>query len=94
MTFSRLYRRAGSAVTFEVLESDRLGHRICFLAFRHVVFVKPDIFCRLALFKKQQIGANRRIGFEHGIRQPDDGVEIALLHQMFLQPCLHALTEQ
>ena len=47
-----------------------------------------------ALLEEQQVGADRGVGLEHGVGQADDGVEVALLHQMFLEPRLDALAEQ
>ena len=36
----------------------------------------------------------RGVGLEHAVGQADDGVEVALLHQVLLEPRLHALAEQ
>ena len=36
----------------------------------------------------------RGVGLEDAVGQPDDGVEVALLHQMLLEPRLHALAEE
>ena len=49
---------------------------------------------RLALFEEQQVGADGGVGTEHGVGQADDGVEVAFLHQMFLEPRLDAFAEQ
>src|ERR1700730_881511 len=63
-----------------MLDADRLGHRIGFLACRDLVLVEPNVLGRLALLEEQQVGGDRGIGLEHGIGQADDGVEVALLH--------------
>src|SRR5215204_2740839 len=78
----------------QVLEADRFGHRIGFLAFWHAVLVEPDVLGRLAFLEKQKVGTDRGVGLEHRIGQADDGVEVTLLHQMFLEPRLHAFAEQ
>src|SRR3546814_2331099 len=38
--------------------------------------------------------ADGGIGLEHGIGQANDGVQVALLEQMLLEPGLHAFAEQ
>ena len=78
----------------EMLEADRLGHRVGFLALGHAVLVEPDVLCRLALLEEQQVGADGGVGLEDAVGQADDGVEVALLHQMLLEPRLHAFAEQ
>ena len=44
--------------------------------------------------KNKQIGADAGVGFEDAVGQADDGVEVALLHQMFLEPRLDAFAEE
>ncbi len=78
----------------EMIQPDRFGHRIGFLTFGHAVLVEPDVRGGSALLEEQQIGADRGIGLKYRIGQADDGVEVALLHQMFLEPRLDALAEQ
>jgi len=63
----------------EVLEANRLGHRVGLLAVRDAVFVESDGFGRLALLEEQQVRADRGVGFEHAVGQADDGVQVALL---------------
>ena len=46
------------------------------------------------LLEKQQIRPYRSIGSEHRIRQAHDGVKIAFLHQVLLEPSLDALAEK
>ena len=78
----------------QMLDSDGLGHRVGFLAVGHAVLVKPDFLGRLALLKEQQVGADAGIGLEDAIGQADDGVEVALLHQVLFEPRLHAFAEE
>ena len=77
-----------------MLDADRLGHRIGLLAVGHAVLVEPDFLGRLALLEEQQVGADAGVGLEDAVGQADDGVQVALLHQMFLEPRLHALAEE
>ena len=78
----------------EMLQPDRLGHGIGFLALGNPVLVEPDRFGRFALLEKQQVGADAGIGFEDAVRQADDGVEVALREQVFLEPGLDAFAEE
>ena len=71
-----------------------LGHGIGFLAFGDAVFVEPDIPSRLAFLEEEQVGADGGVGPEHGVGQADDGVQVALFHEMLLEPRLDALAEQ
>ncbi len=54
---------------------------------------EPDFLGRLTFFEKEQVGANARVGFEHAVWQAHDGVEVALHHQVFLEPGLDAFTK-
>ena len=71
-----------------------LGHGIGFLAFGDKVFVEPDILGRLAFLEEEQVGADGGVGPEHGVGQADDGVQVALFHEMLLEPRLDAFAEQ
>ena len=48
----------------------------------------------VALLKKQKVGADAGVGLEDAVGQADDGVEVALFHQVFLEPRLHAFAEE
>ena len=78
----------------QVLEADRLGHRVGLLALGDAVLVVPDFLGRRALLEEEQVGADGGVGFEDAVGQADDGVEVALLQQVFLQPRLDAFAEQ
>ena len=77
-----------------MLDADGLGHRVGLLAIGNAVLVEPDLLGRLALLKEQKVGADAGIGLEDAVGQADDGVQVALLHQMFLEPRLHAFAEE
>src|SRR5262249_32792698 len=51
--------------TSQMLEADRLCHRIGFLALGHVMLPKPDVLGGLAFLEEQEIGADRGVGLEH-----------------------------
>ena len=78
----------------QVLEADRLGHRVGLLALGDAVLVEPDVLGRRALLEEQQVGADGGVGFEDAVGQADDGVEVALLQQVFLEPRLDAFAEE
>ena len=44
--------------------------------------------------KNKQVGADAGVGLEDAVGQADDGVEVALLHQVFLEPRLDAFAEE
>ena len=44
--------------------------------------------------KNKQVGADAGVGLEDAVGQADDGVQVALLHQVFLEPRLHAFAKE
>ena len=78
----------------QVFQPDGFGHGIGFLAFGDAVFVEPDFSGRLAFLEEQQVGADGGVGFEDGVGQADDGVEVALFQQVFFEAGLDAFAEQ
>ena len=58
------------------------------------MLVKPDFLGWRALLKKQEVRADVGVRFEDAVRQADDGVEVALFHQVFLEPRLHSFAEE
>ena len=78
----------------QVLQLDGPGHGICLLPLGYEVLPEPDIPRRFPLLEKQQVRPNRGIGPEDRVRQAHDGVKVAFLHQVFLEPGLDALSEQ
>ena len=52
------------------------------------MLVKPDIFGRLALGEKQQIGFDAGVGREHAAGQTHDGVQITFGQQFLLMRVL------
>ena len=79
---------------FKVLDANGPGHRVGLLALGHTVLVEPDFLGGRALLKEQQVGADAGIGLEDAVGQPDDGVQVALFHQMFFQPRLDAFAKE
>ena len=77
-----------------MLDADRLGHRVRLLPIGNAVLVEPDVLGRLALLEEQQVRADAGVGLEDAVGQADDGVQVALLHQVFLEPRLDAFAEQ
>ena len=58
------------------------------------MLVEPDVLGRLALVEEQQVGADAGVGIEDAVGQADDGVEVALLQQVFLDAGLDAFAEE
>lgn len=54
------------------------------------MFVLPDFFRRLTFDEEQQVCLDARVRTEDAVRQPDDGVQVALGQQLFLDRGLHA----
>jgi hypothetical protein len=48
----------------------------------------------IALLEEQEVGADRRVGPKDAVRQTDDGVEVALFHQVLLEPGLYTFAEE
>ena len=58
------------------------------------MLVEPDVLGRLALLEEEQVRADAGVGLEDAVGQPNDGVQVALLHEVFLEPRLHAFAEE
>ena len=78
----------------EFLDGHQLGLVVTFHPGRIGVLVIPDFLGRLALGEEKQVGLDAGVGGEDAIRQADDGVEIALGEQGFLEPGFDAFAEE
>src|SRR5258708_3500981 len=45
-------------------------------------------------FREKQVSADRRIGLEYAVGQANDRMQIAFLHQMFLETGLHPFAKE
>lgn len=70
------------------------GFAVVFIALRIGVLVVPDGFGRLALGKEQQVGFDAGLGVKNAIGQSDNGVQVALGQQLFLQAGFGAFAKQ
>ena len=62
---------------------------------RNIHSVEPCFCCRLCVIKEQQIGGNGSVGAEHRAGQSDNGVQIKLANELFLDVYLRIVqTEQ
>ena len=62
---------------------------------RNIHSVEPCFCCRLCVIEEQQIGGNGSIGAEHRAGQSDNGVQIKLANELFLDVYLRIVqTEQ
>jgi len=59
-----------------------------------LVLVEPHLFGRCALGEEQQVGLDAGVGVEHAVGQANDGVQVALGQQLFLDATLDAFTEE
>ena len=78
----------------ELLDPDRLRLVVGLDALGIGVFVVPDLFCGFALLKEQQVRLDPGIGREDAVREPDNGVEVALGQELLLDPALDALAKE
>ncbi|MCY1466037.1 hypothetical protein D9M71_842600 [compost metagenome] len=58
------------------------------------MLVEPHLLGRRTLGEEQQDGLDPGVGVEHAVGQANDGVQVALSQQLFLDPRLDALAEQ
>ena len=58
------------------------------------MLVEPHLFGRRALGEEQQVGLDAGVGVEHAIGQANDGVQVALGQQLFLDAALDTFAEQ
>ena len=78
----------------ELFKAHGLGFVVAFCSFRVRVFVIPDLFGGLAFAKKKEVGLDAGVGIEDAVGQADNGVQVALDQQLFLEPGLHAFAEE
>ena len=58
------------------------------------MLVIPDLGGGLALGEEEEVGADAGVGIEDAVGQADDGVEVALGEERFLDARLHAFAEE
>ena len=78
----------------EILKLDRRGFRVIFPAFRQRLFVIPDFTRRPGAVKEQEVRRDAGVGRKNAIRQPDNGVQVEILEQFFLNAGAHAIAKQ
>ena len=92
---SRLVRLAPPLLlSIKLLDPDRLGLVVTLGPSRIRMLVIPHLLGRSPLGKEKQIRADPRIRIEHAIGEPNDGVQIALGQQRFLDPRFDSLSKQ
>ena len=75
-------------------ELNRLGLGVVLPAFGQWLLVIPDIFGRPGAVEEDEIGWNARVGREDAVGQADNGVEIKVLQQFFLDAGADAVAEE
>ena len=79
----------------ELFERDRLGLVVALDALRVGVFVVPDVLGRrVGPGEEQEVGSDGGVGGEDAVGQADDGVEVELFEELFLDAGLNALAEE
>lgn len=58
------------------------------------MLVVPNLFCGLALLEEEEVRLDAGIGRENAVREPDDGVEVALRQEYLLDPGLDAFAKE
>ncbi|MCY1356410.1 hypothetical protein D9M69_428610 [compost metagenome] len=78
----------------ELFDTHGLGLGVALVASRVLVLVEPHVLGRRALGKEQQVGPDSGVRIEHTVGQSNDGVQVALGEQLFLDAALDAFAEQ
>src|SRR6266496_3579643 len=72
---------------FELLELHWLGLRVAATSLRECELVKPGFVRGSSFLKKQQVCRDLGIRCEDALRKSDNGVQVALFHQLLLDQC-------
>ena len=78
----------------EFLELDRLRLGVVLSALRQRLLVVPDLLRRTGAVEEEQIGRDARVRREDAVGQADDGVQVEVLEQLFLDPRADAVAEE
>lgn len=78
----------------EFLDADRFAFVVAFGAGRVGVLVVPDFGGGGSLGEEEEVGADTGVGVEDAVGEADDGVEVALGEEGFLDAGLHSLAEE
>ena len=78
----------------EFLNADGFGLVVGLYARRIGMFVVPDFFGRLAFGEEEEVGLDAGVGSEDAVGQADDGVQVALVEQLFLDAGLDAFAKE
>ena len=78
----------------EFLEANGAGFVVGFLRGGDAVLVEPGFLGRPALGEEEEIGADAGVGAEDAVGEADDGVEVALGEEFFLDAGLDAFAEE
>ena len=79
---------------FELLDPDGLGLVIRLDTLGIGVLVIPDLFRGLAFLEEEEVRLDAGVRGEDAVREPDDGVEVALGQEFLLDPALDALAKE
>ena len=82
------------ALALELFDADGFAFVVALGAGRIGVLVIPDVGGGRALGEEEEVGADAGVGIEDAVGQADDGVEVALGEEGFLDPGLGAFAEE
>ena len=82
------------ALGLELLDADGFAFVVALGAGRIGVLVIPDVGGGRALGEEEEVGADAGVGIEDAVGQADDGVEVALGEEGFLDAGLDAFAEE
>ena len=78
----------------EFLELDGLGLGVVLPAFGQRLLVVPDLFGRAERSKNSEVRRDARVGSEDAVGQADDGVQVEVFEQFFLDAGADAIAEE
>src|SRR3989338_2592216 len=78
----------------ELLVLDRLGFGVVFSPFGKRLLVVPDLVCWAGAVEEEKVGGDAGVRCEDAVGEADDGVEVELLQQFFLNARADAVAEE
>ncbi len=78
----------------KLLDAQGLGFAVALHTGGVAVFVEPNGVGGFALGEEEQVGLDAGVGGEDAVRQADDGMQVALLHEQLLHLGLHAFAKE
>ncbi|MNN10391.1 hypothetical protein D3C81_1233130 [compost metagenome] len=77
----------------KLFDSHGFGLGVALVAGRVLVLVEPHVLGGCAFGEEQQVGLDTSVGVEHAVGQANDGVQVALGQQLFLDAAFDAFAK-